>query len=358
MREHKKITRLSKILIGFVAVIVAILLAVLLYVNFLYGKMNVESPDMVIEQEETFEQEENAKSLTETKVEDITWNDSKTAKKSAEVVNILLAGEEAMHDDPGRGRTDSIMIVSLNKEDSVLRLTSIMRDTYVKIPGHSDNKINAAYGIGGMPLLLETIETNLDIKLDGYILIGFDGFEQLVDYLGGIDITLSSKEAQYLNTTDYIDNYYNKRLTAGTITLNGDQALGYARVRYVSHGALVGDFGRTKRHRDIMQAIFDKFREESLTHLLTVMPDLMTFVTTNLTRTTCVSFLTDFVSVAPNEIETFRVPIDGAYKMTRVNGMSVLLPDDLKTNIMALHQFVFGKTTLAKGKNNPNMMVQ
>lgn len=358
MQGKKKISLLAKILIGVAGVILATFLGILLYANLLYSRMNVETKDDIVLQEETFEKDADTGKLDEVNAEDVEWNDTGSVSESDEVVNILLAGVEAMHDDSGRGRTDSIMIASLCKGDKAFRLTSIMRDTYVQIPGYSDNKINAAYSIGGMPLLVETVEENFDIKLDGYVTVGFDGFEAIIDYLGGINLTISSQEAQYLNTTDYIDNYWNQNLSAGTITMNGDQALGYARVRYVNNGNLSGDFGRTKRHRNIITAIFDKFKGKSLVDMMTELPELMQYVTTDLTRTQCISFLTDFVEISPKCIDNFRIPIDDAYNMTRVNGMSVILPDDLRTNIVALRQFIYGKKYVDKGRHDPHMMNQ
>lgn len=357
--ERKKFPLWAKILIGVLIGLAVIAIGIGIYVNFLYSKMNVEKPEDVEIKQETFEVDDDAGDLEETKPEDVSWDDDKDVKKSSQqVINILIAGEEAIHSDPGRGRTDSIMIATLNTRDKALRLTSIMRDVYVQIPNHSDNKLNAAYGIGGMPLLRETIENNFDIKIDGYVLVGFDGFEEIIDYLGGIDITLSSVEANYLNTKDYIDDYRNKNLKEGVNHMNGDQALGYARIRKVSNGNLMGDYGRTQRHRTILSAIFNKFKNQSLVDMTAMLPDLFSLVTTDLSLTQIIDYATQLAGVGAAELETFRIPVDEAHRLTRINGMSVVLMTDIPYNNTQLHDFIFGKIYVDKGQFDQNIMIK
>ncbi len=341
LEKIKQLPLWAKILISVLAMILVIAVGVGAYGNYLYGKMNVEKPEDVAIYDETFEIDEPDEVLTDTEPEDVKLEPVIGQIKSKDVINILLTGEEAINSDVARGRTDSIMIATLNKKEKALRLTSVMRDSYVTIPGHSDNKINAAFGIGGMPLLMETIETNFGIDLDGYVLVGFDGFEQIIDYLGGIEISLSSTEASYLNRTDYITNYWNRNLQAGVMTLNGDQALGYARVRKVNNGDQSGDFGRTQRHRIVLNAIYEKFKGQSLMEMLNILPDMLELVTTDLTRGKLVEYLTEFAVLNSTDIETLRIPADDAYKMTRVRGMSVVIPD-LQVNSQLMHDFIFG----------------
>ena len=118
--------------------------------------------------------------------------------------NNLLMGEEAIKSYGANGRTDLIMIATINAKDKKLKLTSIMRDSYAQIPGHEDNKINAAFAKGGASLLVDTVEQNLKVKIDGYVKVGVDGFEQIIDRLGGVEVTLTAEEAEYLRKTKYI----------------------------------------------------------------------------------------------------------------------------------------------------------
>ena len=223
-----------------------------------------------------------------------------------------------------------------------------MRDLYVQIPGYRDNKLNAAYHNGGMPLLQDTIEKNFDLKLDGYILVDFKAFEKIIDKLGGVQIRISQKEAYYLNRTNYITHAWNRNLYAGTVTLNGDQALGYARVRHVSNGSESGDFGRTQRHRILLSAVYNKIIQKPLTEMLAFLPEVLKLVTTNITKEQCIEYVTSLFEIEQAELEMLRLPTEGAYKLTTVRGMSVVLPQNLQKNIIALHDFIYEEDKLGE----------
>ncbi|ETS97994.1 hypothetical protein HMPREF1497_2292, partial [Fusobacterium sp. CM21] len=174
------------------------------------------------------------------------------------VYNILLLGVEAIgNNNVASGRTDSIMIATINTKQKTLGLTSLMRDSYVTVPGYYDTRINAAFGLGGVPLMYETIAYNYGLRLDGSAIVSFKTFQKVIDDLGGVDIELTPAEAEYLNTTNYVSKKSNRTLKPGINHMNGNQALGYARVR--KRATLDGsnnDFGRTSRHRRVMAAIF------------------------------------------------------------------------------------------------------
>ncbi len=272
----------------------------------------------------------------------INLNSGGSLRTDQDVINILLVGEEAINDGSARGRTDSMMIATINTKQKALKLTSIMRDLYVAIPGYSDNKLNAAYHNGGMPLLKQTIEENFDIELDGSVLVDFSGFEDIIDRLGGVDITLSANEAAYLNRTNYISNPIYRNVRAGTQTLNGNQALGYSRIRYVKTESESDDFGRTSRQRTVLNAIFEKYKSKSLPELVTILYDILPLVTTDISKSTIMDYLATVVTLGATELETLRIPVDNAYSGSSVRGMSVLLPDTLQDNIDALHTFIFG----------------
>lgn len=256
-----------------------------------------------------------------------------------QVVNILLIGEEAMADD--LGRSDSMMIATLNTVEKTLKLTSLMRDIYVQIPGYADNKLNAAYHNGGGVLLTDTIEQNFGIEIDGYIRVDFSKFEAIVDKLGGVDIELTSEEAHYLNTTNYISKKSNRNVSAGLNTLNGNQALGYCRVRYQSaSNGEANDFGRTYRQRTVLKAIFDKYKHQNVVNMISIATDLLGYVTTNLTKSEMISYVTTVASFGTMELETFRVPIDNSFYGDKINGKSVLVVEK-DTNKAALRKFIY-----------------
>lgn len=272
----------------------------------------------------------------------INLNNGGSLRTEKDVINILLVGEEAINDGGSRGRTDSMMIATINVKQKALKLTSIMRDLYVAIPGYSDNKLNAAYHNGGMPLLKQTIEENFDIELDGSVLVNFTGFEDIINRLGGVDITLTANEAAYLNRTNYISNPIYRNVRAGTQRLNGNQALGYSRIRYVKTETESDDFGRTSRQRTVLNAIFDKYKSKSLPELVTILYDILPLVTTDINKSTIMDYLATVVTLGTTELETMRIPVDNAFSNSSVRGMSVLLPNSLQDNIDALHTFIFG----------------
>lgn len=333
----------AKILIG--VFVVLLLLGSVGYITFdyYYNQMTIEEDDSKVEkQEEYFDTDENIGNLKEVEPSSIQLDNASQVKESSDVINILICGEEAMNDN--RGRTDSIMIATINQKDNNLRLTSIMRDTYVKIPGFSDNKINAAYHNGGMKTLVATIKKNFGISVDGYVLVNFDSFQEIIDAIGGIDIELSEDEVSYLNRTNYISNPTNHNLHVGINRMNGNQALGYARVRYVSKDGKGGDFARTLRHRTVMQAIYKRMMNKSALELVAMIPKILPMLTTNIKKAEIVNYLTAGVRVRDknSKLKTLNVPIDGCYKLTRVRGMSVVLPSPLDENVEEMHKFIYG----------------
>lgn len=259
------------------------------------------------------------------------------------VYNILLLGEEAIGSGNARGRTDLIIIATLNKNQKTIKLTSLMRDLLVQIPGYNDNKLNSAYEKGGIDLLYETIAKNFDICLDGSILVNFESFEKIVDILGGLEITLTASEAKYLRNTNYISDPRNRNVVEGKQLMNGNQVLGYARIR--KRAAITGknnDYGRTDRHRIILNAIFEKYKTSSKVELLSMMLKILPLVTTDINSETFEKLIDTYLEMGTMEIEQLRIPADGTFKdNVKVRGMDVLIPD-LDANKKILHEFIFG----------------
>lgn len=104
------------------------------------------------------------------------------------------------------GRSDSMILLSVNKNTNQLTMISLMRDLYVQIPGYSDNKLNAAYAFGGFELLDETIATNFGIAVDYNVEVNFKGFKDIVDTIGGLDLELNETEAEYMNSAEFVED--------------------------------------------------------------------------------------------------------------------------------------------------------
>lgn len=276
---------------------------------------------------------------------DSTTTDTPTiGRKEDYAYNILLLGEEAIGSGSGRGRTDLIIIATLNTKENSVKLTSIMRDTLVQIPGYLDNKINSAYEKGGIDLLYETIEKNFDIKLDGGVLVDFNNFENIINMLDGLEIELTSAEAKYLNTTNYISKKEYRNVVAGKQVLNGNQVLGYSRIR--KRATITGannDYGRTDRHRIILNAIFNKYKTRSKADLASTMIKIIPMLSTDIDSSEFAELLNIFVETGISKIDQLRIPADGTFtENVEVRGMDVLIPD-IEKNIEILHNHVFGK---------------
>lgn len=260
-----------------------------------------------------------------------------------QVYNILLIGEENLDGGEARGRSDLIMIATLNLKQKSIKLTSVMRDSLVSIPGYSDNKINAAYAIGGVSLLYDTLKQNLGITVDNYMLVNFENFEAIVDALGGIDIDLTVEEARYLNTTNYISKPEYRSVSAGANHLNGNQTLGYCRIRYVETGdGLYNDFGRTARQRTVVSKIYESTAGLSYMGLINLSGKLLPYVTTDLTAEQIESYVNMMLAVNRDKIETFRIPVSGSFGEMRLRDMLVTRID-LDTNAKAFRTFAYGE---------------
>lgn len=259
------------------------------------------------------------------------------------VTNFLIFGIEEIG---GAKNTDSMIIASINTKTDKITLTSLMRDTYVSVPGWKKTKLNAAYAHGGIQLLIDTIEENFYIHIDGYASVNFDSFEKVIDQLGGVSIELSQKEANYLNTTNYISNPANRHVKKGMNTLNGNQALGYCRVRYVSTiEGVANDQGRTLRQRKVLSAIFDKFKSQNLFAMMNTVNSCLSYVSTNVVQKQISDALE---AVVENKITTLninRMPYDGMYEAPKKYEQTTWpLVLDMDANIKEFYKDVYGDT--------------
>ncbi len=324
-RGGKKGT-IKKVLIIVGAIAAALVLAIVFLSNYVLDQINYEPDETVIIDSDG----------KETVIEDI-------VPSSKDIINILLIGEEAMADSD-RGRSDVMMVLTINQKYDRLVLTSFLRDSYVTPPGYSyGSKMNEVYKKGGPSLLVSTIEQNFQIQIDGYARVNFQSFEEIIDLLGGVEIELTEEEANYLNRTNYISDKKNRNVVPGVQTLNGNQALGYSRIRYVKGiNGERDDFGRTNRQRTVINAIFSKYKSKGLIELVTVTNKILPHITTNMTKTDILSYLACAAGMlGSSDLETFRVPMDNAYSGQRINGKAVLVIDFEKVQA-ALQDEMYG----------------
>ena len=249
------------------------------------------------------------------------------------VINILLVGKDASSSD-GRPRTDSMILVSINKETDKLTMVSIMRDLYVQIPGgYSDNRINAAYRFGGIELLNATIEKNFGIVIDGNIEVDFKQFATIIDILGGVDIELSAAEARYMTNRKYYGT-----MEAGVNHLSGEAALEYCRIR-----AIDSDHNRTERQRKLLLTIAARAKNMSVGQVWDIINEVLPYVRTDMDNTELVRVLTAGIQalMSGNGISSSKIPQSGHYYGANILGMQVIVPDLIQCHLY-LKALIYG----------------
>ena len=316
-KKKKKKHRLLKFLI--VAALIFILLGAGLYklVGVVYGKMNYHEIASL----------------------------ANAPMKEDGVVNVLLIGNDSRENGED-GRSDAMILLSVSTKTKKIYMTSLLRDMYVDIPGHDGNRLNAAYSFGGAELLMETIEQNLDITVNRYVLVNFEAFANLVDAVGGIELELSSEEIEYVNgylveyniLTDRPQGTDNMDTSvSGLVHLNGPQALAYSRNRYLGT-----DFGRTDRQRKVLTAVIKKLPSALVSNPGGLIDGLMPNLTTNLTRGECFSLSLMAGKMLTYDIESDSIPQPGTYRDVTIRKMSVL-EVDFETNIRYLREKLYGE---------------
>lgn len=276
--------------------------------------------------------------------EDGGGNHSKAARQEDYVTNYLIFGIEEFG---GARNTDSMMIASLNTKDDTLKLTSLLRDSYVDIPGYKANKLNSAYAKGGARLLIDTIEQNYKVRIDGYVSVDFKSFEKIVDLLGGVTIELGKEEAEYLNTTNYISKKKYRNVKPGVNHLNGNQVMGYVRVRKVKTlGGVNNDYGRIVRQQRALKAIFDSYKSpKNLFKILPITKKCLGYATTNLTQDQIERAMSDVVENRMTSLDTFRIPVDGKFDAPKkYNGITYPIVLDWDANRVELYKFIYHDT--------------
>lgn len=260
------------------------------------------------------------------------------AQKPRDVINIALFGLDNRGNE--RGRSDTIMIASIDNDYKKIKLTSLMRDMYVDIPGRGGDRINHAYAYGGPALAVSTINHNFDMDIEYYATVDFKGLEKLIDNLGGVDIDVKQGEIKYLNF--YINELNNTDKdtqepfisSPGMQHLNGRQAVGYMRIRYYGNA----DFERTERQRVVLAQLLNNVRDIGILKLPGIIGTLLPYIETNMPKVEILSLGASALSCST--IEQYRLPEDGTFKYQTIREMSVLVPD-MAINNQRLHDFIY-----------------
>lgn len=286
-------------------------------------------------------------------INDVDWGSSGKIETEEGVINILLVGQDTRVEGQ-RARSDSMIIFTIDNNNKRMGMTSIMRDLYVQIPdyngkSYSNNKINAAYAFGGFELLDATIEANFGIRIDYNVEVDFEGFKDIIDTIGGIDVRLNEAEVSYLSGNSQYsgkgDGNAFSGLQVGMNHLDGAEALAYARIRYVKTDTSHDDFGRTERQRTVIQTVFQKMKNEPWTDLLAVYDSVAGDLTTDMNNDEILSLALTAYNIGATSIDEYRIPEDGAYSGESVRGMSVLVPTSWDLCRANLQEFIYGKSS-------------
>ena len=337
--KFKKITK-KKVLIAITSILAVILLSIGGF--YMYVRHQIYSA---------------TKNLPKTEVVVANTNDKPKAdnpedkfQEQSGITNILLIGTDARVLSE-EARSDSMVIMTIDDNNKNIKLTSLMRDTYVDIKGHSPQKINAALQLGGPELLMDTIQRNFHIKLDKYLLVNFQGFEGLVDSIGGLDINVKKIEIDEINKfIGETDKVKSPPLTHdGLQHLDGQQALSYSRIRHVGNGV----YERDERQRTVLTLIADKLKDTSFFQYPNVLSKLLPCFKTNIEPATLLNYAYTASKFKPMTINQLQMPVTelswgGTYK-----GSWVFLMDK-EQNQQILNDFIFKNKMYDKKDNDMN----
>lgn len=252
---------------------------------------------------------------------------SKRGTDDPNYYNVLLIGCDKS--DGTSQRSDSMMLVTIDKVHQKIKFTSFMRDLWVSIPGYDKTRLNAAYSYGGAELLLDTLYQNFKIPINDYVMVDFEMFQKLIDGLGGVTVDITEDEAEFINDTSHA------KVHSGENVLNGDYALIYCRIRYLD-----SDFNRTQRQRKVMNSILKKTVSQSPVKTLSVMSDILPLITTNISPMKLTTKAFSAVTFLKYGNDQFRIPTDDGYSNEIIDGQDVLVPD-MEENVTALHNFIY-----------------
>ena len=237
--------------------------------------------------------------------------------------NIAIFGLDSRDNSFSNSRSDCIIIVSINKKTNDVKLTSVYRDTYVDIEGHGLDKITHAYAYGGPELAINTLNKNLDLNITEFVTVNFDTVETIVDSIGGITLTITDSEASQIGFS-----------SGGTYTLDGKEALSYARIRKID-----SDYKRTERMRTVLEAVLNKVKKQELSEISNFVDIVLPHISTNMSTNSIISLVPSAVFYKITDSTGWPYDVSG-YSSDAWYGV----PVTLESNVKEFHQNVFGNS--------------
>ena len=276
------------------------------------------------------------------------WNAAVAAEPNTETEglsdewwNVLLLGCDSYTKNDYQ-RTDSMIIVSINAAKGQVKLTSLMRDTWIPVPGSKNHrKLTELCAVGGPELTIRAINESFGMNISDYALISMEGMAEIIDLIGGLDLDVTEEERKALNKGLFdlspLSGMEPLEQSGEGVHLNGNQATAFARIRKID-----SDYVRTERQRTVLLAIADKIKNgASAGTLLTIVTTLMGYVDTNLSLTEIMTIASVGMKLDLSTVEQYRVPVDGTFDSGTFNGVWCIKPN-FEKNTNLLHSFIYG----------------
>ena len=302
---------------------------------------------------------------TDLQEQDIVTNDQAPQMTGYTTYALFGLDHRSKNEKLNTENSDTIIIASINNDTKAVKLVSVYRDTLLNVKDDTYSKANAAYALGGPAQAVNMLNTNLDLNITDYVSIDFDALVTVIDCLGGLDIPLSYAEIVHMNnycveTAEETGKSYtpvelpepkpeDQEAIVGTYHLNGVQATSYCRIRYTASL----DMGRTERQRRVIQMIVDKAKKAGLSTIFDIMDQVFPMVKTSVSKTEILKLIPAMIGYCIDETTGF--PQD--YKFATVKG-SVIVPTTLDSNVLKLHQFLYGNTNYTPTQDVLNKSAQ
>lgn len=264
-------------------------------------------------------------------------------KSDGDVMNILLLGVDE-NEDGSDGRSDSNILVSIDRKTKKLHLVSFLRDSYLEIPTVGKSKLNTAYARGGVALTMQTLENNYRVNIDKYVSVDFDNFAAVIDKMGGLDVPMSAAACVQENAN------MGTHLKPGVNHLSGKLCLYYARIRKASDDFGHDDYGRAGRQRQVIQLMVQKMKSMNPLESSKVMYDYLPYVKTNLSDSELLYLASIGAAVSGYPASSQQIPAPGTFNdQYKVRGIGYVIKLDLEKNCAILRSFLYGESTASAG---------
>lgn len=320
----KKSSKKIKIVISVIIILAAIFAGIGIYSYSLLSKIK------------NTELQKDDKSLG---IKDEAVQQIKLEDPGQDVINIALFGLDRREKDEA-SRSDAIMVATIDKKHKKIKLSSVMRDTYVDVPGYGMDKITHAYAYGGPQLAIKTLNQNFNLDIKDYVTVDFFSLEKIIDSLGGVTIDVRPEGLKYINSyMSEVSNIEKKKIStvtqSGKINLNGMQAVAYSRIRYIGN-----DFERTERQRKVLTEMLNKIQEAGITKYPSIVGNLLPYVETSIYKGDILSIGASILSSGTRTVDQERFPVNGYWHDMMLNGV-YYLGTDLKVTADQIHKYIY-----------------